>query len=60
MSDAPDIGGKMRSPLPTNRSACKHCGSPGAPLAIFDSRQGRDVHLIRCGNCNKLSWTETN
>ena len=56
MSDVPDIDGQLRPPL--NRFTCKHCGALGAPMAIFDSRQGSNVHLIRCASCNKLSWSE--
>jgi hypothetical protein len=56
MSDAPDIGAQPRPHL--KPYTCKHCGAVGAPMAIFDTRQGKDVHLIRCASCNRLSWSE--
>jgi hypothetical protein len=55
MSDAsstPDTG--QYQPHPT----CNHCGGIARPVAILDSRQGKNFRLLRCLRCEKVSWTE--
>lgn len=48
--------GPRRSP--DAKRPCNHCGGTARPLALLDSRQGKNFRLMRCSDCNKMSWTE--
>ena len=43
---------------PLHHHTCHHCGATARPVEILDSRQGKNVRLLRCLSCEKTSWTE--
>ena len=45
--------------LPTlDHHACRYCGSVVRPMPILDSLQGKNVQMLRCPSCEKVSWAE--
>jgi len=44
--------------LPPHHHTCNYCGGTARPVAILDSRQGKNVRLLRCLSCEKTSWPE--
>ena len=44
---------ELRSP-----DHCRHCGSMVRPMPILDSLQGKSFQMLRCVNCEKVSWRE--
>ena len=38
--------------------ACRYCGSVVRPMPILDSLQGKNVQMLRCASCEKVSWAE--
>jgi hypothetical protein len=57
VSDLFRASGAVRDQPPQHHT-CNHCGGTARPVVILDSRQGKDVHLLRCLKCEKTSWIE--
>lgn len=57
MSDLLRASGIVRGQPPQHQT-CNHCGGTAQPVAILDSRQGKNVRLLRCLDCEKTSWIE--
>jgi hypothetical protein len=57
MSDSPGTGN------PDDRGAarqqtCNHCGGITKPMAVLDSRKGKNYRLFKREPCAQLSWSE--
>ena len=57
MSDLAGVGDARQRQLPQHNT-CNHCGGIARPVAILDSRQGKNFRLLRCLSCEQTSWAE--
>lgn len=52
------MGDEQPTPNQQLQRKCIGCGGITRPMAILDSQRGRTFRLLRCEECEKMTWAK--